>query len=119
IAAKLGAPQVRLEMWAAQDSALAAALALAETEARAWWDRQPREALASGKSFRAAAWAKAMAQRYGSRAPSSTRPAAPAAPAEPEVIFEFPDNGTKRRRCSRRPRRATTAGAAGAADEVS
>lgn len=101
IAARIGVPIATLEAWAADQPALAEGLALADTEARAWWDRQPREALRGGESFRSTLWAKVMAQRYGSairRArpdPEADESGAEAAAASARV--ELPRNGREAR----------------------
>ncbi len=102
IAAALGASLADFEAWAATHAAFAAALADADTVARAWWDEQPRAALNSGKLFKATAWAKAMAQRYGRSA--DRPPAAKAARPPPRVAarVELPDNGRERRPPPRR-----------------
>ncbi len=100
IAAALGASLIDLDAWAAEHPGFAVALADADTLARAWWDSQPRLALEGGKPFRAAAWAKAMAQRYGR---SADRPKSAPTPTPPSTrtIFEIPDNGRERRRRDR------------------
>jgi hypothetical protein len=96
-AVALGVSLADFDAWAKDNQVFAAALADADTLARAWWDRQPREAMASGKSFRVALWAKVMAQRYGR--PGHT-PRAPDTGKPPPVRarYELPDNGTSRRR---------------------
>jgi hypothetical protein len=97
IAVQLGASLADFDAWAAEHPAFAQALADADTQARAWWDAQPREALAAGRTFRAAAWAKAYAQRFGR---SSDRPQSAKAASQPRTItarVELPDNGRERR----------------------
>jgi hypothetical protein len=98
IAAQLGVSLADFDAWAAEQPAFAQALADADTQARAWWDAQPREILASGRMFRAAAWAKGYAQRFG-RSADRPRPPAKAADKTPRVTarIELPDNGRERR----------------------
>jgi hypothetical protein len=104
MAARLDVLLADFDAWAAAEPAFAVALERAETQARAWWESQPRLALENGKPFRAAVWAKAMAQRYGRQ---SDRPSAKAAdakkPVRVEAIFEIPDNGRDRRPGRKRP----------------
>jgi hypothetical protein len=98
IAAQLGVSLADFGAWSGEHPDFAVALADADTLARAWWDTQPRLALASREPFKGAAWAKGYAQRFGR---SSDRPRPPTQSAqEPDVetIFEIPDNGRWRRR---------------------
>ena len=100
MAAQLGVPVAALEAWAAEHPAFAEALALADTEARAWWDGLPRRALLDPGGFRSTIWSRAMAQRYG-RSGHRPRPAPEAAEAEetgaeagePRARVELPRNG--------------------------
>ena len=97
IAAQLGVSLIDFDAWAAEHPAFARALADADTQARAWWDAQPRQALASGKLFKGATWAKAYAQRFGR---SSDRPQTAKAAGQPRTVtarVELPDNGRERR----------------------
>ena len=93
IASELGVPLSTLTAWSADHPDFAAALERADSEARAWWDAQPRLALNEAKIFKAGAWRQAMIQRYGSGAPPKTHEPEPEKPAEPEVHFYYPDNG--------------------------
>jgi hypothetical protein len=97
VAAALGVSLEDFAAWARAHPEFAIALADADTIARAWWEAQPREALASRKPFRAAAWSKAMAQRYG-RTGHPPRKVDPEAPVRVKAIFDIPDNGRRRRR---------------------
>ncbi|HEX3919008.1 MAG TPA: hypothetical protein VHW60_16850 [Caulobacteraceae bacterium] len=98
IASALCASLSDFEAWATQHPAFAAALADADTEARAWWEAQPRLAMQTGATFRAAAWAKVMAQRYGR---SSDRPRQDTreqkARGKVTARLDIPDNGRRRR----------------------
>jgi ABC-type nitrate/sulfonate/bicarbonate transport system substrate-binding protein len=98
IASALGVSLTDFEAWAAQHPAFAAALADADTEARAWWEAQPRIAFETGATFRGAAWAKVMAQRYGR---SSDRPRQETreqkARGRVTARLDIPDNGRRRR----------------------
>ncbi len=106
IAVGLGLDEPALRRLADQHPALAAALVRAETEARAWWDRQAREAVTKDGQFHPAAWIKAMAQRYGSQShrprpnakADTVRPIPPWELDEDPVRFDIPDNGKERRR---------------------
>ena len=102
IAVALGASLADFDAWSKSCASFAAALDDADTLTRAWWDRQPREALASGKPFRAAAWAKAMAQRYGRQANAARAPEK-ADDRRPVITarINIPDNGRTRRRWGR------------------
>ncbi|HZZ89947.1 MAG TPA: hypothetical protein VFE13_16590 [Caulobacteraceae bacterium] len=102
IATELGASLDDFATWATLHPEFAIALADADRATRAWWDRQAREAMSSGKSFRSALWAKVMAQNYG-RAGHLPRGSTDRPVAKPVVLarYEIPDNGKERR-----PRRA-------------
>ena len=106
IAAELGVSIKDFEAWAGADDAFAVAMADADTQAQAWWWAQPRLALHAAAPFRAAAWSKAMAQRFG-RSAHSTRRIKPDDAKPPVVLarYEIPDNG--------RPRRSPKAGRGG------
>ncbi len=94
IASEIGVTQGALAHWAGDHPEFADALERADTEARAWWDRQPRLALNSRDIFKAGAWRQAMAQRFGSGAHrQSHEPDSHAQPEEPPAQFIFPDNG--------------------------
>ncbi len=93
IASELGVSLATFAAWSAESPDFAEALERAETEARAWWDAQPRLALSSSKTFRASAWRQAMIQRYGSGAPRQSHETEPdAAPAEPAIRITIPHN---------------------------
>jgi len=97
ISAKLGVSLRQLAIWADQHPAFDRALDLADTEARAWWDRIAREAVLKDGVFRATAWAKAMAQRArpaSSRGPTDVKVDKP----RPRIRVEIPDNGRPLRR---------------------
>lgn len=102
MAAGLGVPLAAFDAWAADRPEFAEALALAETEARAWWDGQPRRALLEGIAFRSTIWSRVMAQRYG----SSGHRQRPVPEAEengaearaPRARVELPRNGREVRR---------------------
>ncbi|HTX50469.1 MAG TPA: hypothetical protein VME40_13870 [Caulobacteraceae bacterium] len=85
IASAMGVTVAALERRANDDAGLAAALALAEEAAKAWWLALPREAIATGKSLNQGLWREAMASRFGRAALN--------APPRPTVRFEIPDNG--------------------------
>ncbi|HEY1427675.1 MAG TPA: hypothetical protein VGF50_13475 [Caulobacteraceae bacterium] len=97
IGEQLGLSTADFDVWAAAHPPFAIALADADTIARAWWDAQPRKALTSREPFRAAAWAKAMQQRYGR---TGHRKVEPKAPPRVEAIFDLPESGRRRRRPS-------------------
>ncbi|HEY3797960.1 MAG TPA: hypothetical protein VGL58_06360 [Caulobacteraceae bacterium] len=97
IAAQLGLGTKALAALEAANKDFAAALDLADAEARAWWDRLPREAVTQGGTFHPTAWAKAVTHRFGS---ASHRPPAQDKAERPrrrEAIFDLPDNGTRRK----------------------
>ena len=97
IAVELGVNLEDFAAWDAAEPAFATALADAETLALAWWERQPRLAMHTDAPFRAAAWAKGMAQRYGRPANSSRRIEKEAAKPVVRARVNIPDNGRKRR----------------------
>ena len=93
IASELGVPLSTLTAWSAAQPDFAAALERADSEARAWWDAQPRLALNSKDIFKAGAWRQAMIQRYGSGAPrKSHEPEPQPEPAEPAIRINIPHN---------------------------
>jgi hypothetical protein len=92
IAARLGLSLARLAGWEASDPAIAAAMAVADAAARAWWAARQREALLAGARMNASAWREAMAWRFG--APGKGGPGAIAAP--PRATFLIPCNGSTR-----------------------
>ena len=98
IARELGVSVADIEAWSSQHPDFAVALADADTATAAWWNRQAREAMAHNRPFRAALWAKVMAQHYGRPGHLPRKPADK--PARPAVTAEFdiPDNGRRRRR---------------------
>jgi hypothetical protein len=91
IASEFGVTLDALSGWSADQPDFADALRRAETECRAWWDRQPRTALNSRDIFKAGAWRQAMAQRFGAsaRAQSAEEPI----DAPPILRLNIPDNG--------------------------
>jgi hypothetical protein len=102
IALELGVSVADFEAWASLNPPFALALADADTATCAWWNRQPREAMAANKPFRATLWAKVMAQHYGRPGHLPRKPADK--PAVRPVIadhYDIPDNGRRRRRKSR------------------
>jgi hypothetical protein len=103
IASELGVSLDDFAAWATLHPDFAVALADADRATRAWWERQAREAMSSGKSFRSALWAKVMAQNYGWSGHLAREPADRPA-AKPVVLarYEIPDNGKERR-----PRRSS------------
>jgi hypothetical protein len=104
IARQLGASLADFEAWSSQHPDFAAALVDADTATSAWWNRQPREAMAQNKPFRATIWAKVMAQHYGRAGHLPRRPAdKPAAKPVVRARYELPDNGRRRRKPKARP----------------
>jgi len=103
IASRFGLSIAELDTLAAAHPDLARALTRAETEARAWWEALPREALANGARFGHLAWREAMAVRF-------PEPAPPPGPPEPRVTFIFPDNGRDRKLKRQREREARLRG---------
>jgi hypothetical protein len=97
MAARIGVSVAAVEGWMAEHAEFAEAMALAETEARAWWDALPRDAMARGVSFRADVWSKVMAQRYGSLAHRPRHAQDPDGDANeaaaPRARVELPRNG--------------------------
>lgn len=110
IAAAIGVGAAALGRLEARSGRVAAALAKAAEAERAWWEAQPREALAAGARFNASAWRAAMGWRFGAdaglgaagagaagAAGSRARGAAPAPAPEPRgTIYLIPDNGRAR-----------------------
>jgi hypothetical protein len=106
IANELGVSSDDLDAWSNQCPDFAVALADADTAARAWWDRQPREAMSQNKPFRTTIWAKVMAQHYGRAGHPPRKPAdKPAVRSAVRTRINIPDNGRRRRK-----RRAETEG---------
>ncbi len=96
IASSLDVTLQRLALWSAEHPEFHEALERADTEALAWWHRQPRLAVNQGGAFHASVWAKAIAERErkpGQRGASDVK----AAPPRRRVIFDIPDNGRRRR----------------------
>ena len=89
IAAALGLSLHRLDAWESAEPAVAAALAVADAAARAWWAGRQREALLEGARVNAGAWREAMAWRFG--APGKGGAAAIAAPS-PRATYRIPCN---------------------------
>ena len=91
----------------AADAAFARALRRAEEAERAWWEAQPREALAAGARLDTGAWREAMRWRWGGGAGEAEAADAagaatgaavePAAAARPTVRYYIPDNLRERR----------------------
>lgn len=97
IAVELGVNLEDFAAWDAAEPAFATALADAETRALAWWEAQPRLAMHSNTPFRATAWAKGMAQRYGRPAHSFRRIEKETQKPVIRARVNIPDNGRKRR----------------------
>ncbi len=98
IAREPGASLADFEAWSSQHPDFAGALADADTATGAWWNRQPREAMAHNRPFRATIWAKVMAQHYGRAGHPSRKPAdKPAAKPVVRARYELPDNGRRRK----------------------
>ena len=103
IAAELGVGLDALARMERKSARLAGALARAAEAERAWWEAQPREALAAGAPLNMSAWFAAMQWRFGAasgRAASGPPGAGEAAadePARPRAIYILPDNGKERR----------------------
>ena len=92
-------PALGLEMAAleAEDADVARALRLAAEAERAWWEGQPREALAEpGARFNAGAWREAMRWRFGAEvagaAGADEATAEAAEPERPRVHYYLPEN---------------------------
>jgi hypothetical protein len=96
IAARLGLSLPRLDAWETSEPAIAAAMAVADAAARAWWAARQREALLAGARMNASAWREAMACRFG--VPGKGGPGAIAAPPRPRATFLIPCNGRTRLR---------------------
>jgi hypothetical protein len=101
IAVELGVSLERLAAWADDHPDLAAGPEHAATEARAWWDKLPREAVSKDGVFHAAVWSRTMAQRFGSTAHRTPDAADPEAPPRPRVRIKIPPNGRDRHRSER------------------
>jgi|HubBroStandDraft_1064217.scaffolds.fasta_scaffold331668_2 hypothetical protein len=94
-----------LEAWAHDHDDFAIALADANRLARSEWERRPIEALATGKPFQVAAWARLYTTLFGRAAVVPIRPdtrsRARTSQVEPDdevvVRFNIPDNGRRRR----------------------
>ena len=97
IAVALGVNLEDFAAWDAAEPAFATALADAETQALAWWEAQPQIAMHSNTPFRATAWAKGMAQRYGRPTHSSRRIEKEAAQPVIRARVNIPDNRRRRR----------------------
>lgn len=95
IAARLGLSLPRLAAWEASEPAIAAAMAVADAAARAWWAARQREALLEGARMNASAWREAMAWRFG--VPGNGGPGGIAAPpAAPRALYRIPCNSRTR-----------------------
>ena len=90
IAAALGLTLAAREL---AEPTFADAMLRAEEAARAWWEGLAREALSLNARVDRGAWAEAMRRRFGEPAKGGE-----AARPVPEARFEFPDNGTRRKR---------------------
>jgi hypothetical protein len=90
IAAALGMTLEQLATRTRAEPEVAAALALAEEAARAWWEGLPRAAFGAGARVNLAAWRAAMTSRFGAAGLDG-------APARPRAIYDIPDNGMNRR----------------------
>ncbi len=100
IAAALGVGLAELARMEGRSERLAAALVRAADAERAWWEAQPREALAAGARFSTGAWRDAMRWRFGDAGAAAGRAAGAGAgvpgagePDRPRAIYLIPDNG--------------------------
>ena len=93
IAAALGLTLAELAARELAEPTFADAMLRAEEAARAWWEGLAREALSLNARVDRGAWAEAMRRRFGEPAKGGE-----AARPVPEARFEFPDNGTRRKR---------------------
>ena len=94
IAVALGVSVERLQEMERDQAEIHAALQLAATAARAWWEAIQREALSQGARVNAGAWRAAMAWRFGELGEGG---AAPEPPRE-TAIYDIPHNGRPRRK---------------------
>jgi hypothetical protein len=97
IAATLGLEMAELAALEAADADFARAMRRAGEAERAWWEAQPREALAAGARINFGAWREAMRWRWGAAEAGADEAAEPAAPARQEARFYLPYNGRLRR----------------------
>ena len=104
IAAELGVGLDALARMERKSARLAGALARAAEAERAWWEAQPREALAAGAPLNMSAWFAAMQWRFGAAGAAAAsglggagEAAAADEPARPRAIYILPDNGKERR----------------------
>jgi hypothetical protein len=102
----LGLEIAELAALEAGDAGFARAMRLAAEAERAWWEGQPREALAAGARLDCGAWREAMRWRFGAvqaaadaAAGTAARAQAEAAtqPARPLATYYIPDNLRQRR----------------------
>ena len=104
IATELGVGLAELARMERRSERLATALGRAADAERAWWEAQPREALAAGARFNMSAWRAAMGWRFGAAGAAASgagaaRDAAAAArgaPERPRTIYLIPTNGRER-----------------------
>src|SRR5690242_9955116 len=73
IAAALDLGMAELGELEAADAGFAAAMRRAADLERAWWEAQPREALAAGVRLQVTAWREAMGWRFGGGAAAAER----------------------------------------------
>lgn len=98
IAAALDVGLAELVAMEARSLRFAQAMRRAAELERAWWEAQPREALAAGARLDVGAWREVMRWRFGAAdGAAGGRPAAAVAeaqePARPRTIYLLPDNG--------------------------